>query len=362
MSKKKILFITPTLGGGGAERMICTIANNLDRGIYDVNVLVVMAGDHVYAKKIKEHINVIYGNQTTKMRYNLLYIFRVILTLSPDVVFSGAGFLNVLLAPFIPLFRSIRWIARETNTISENTTGKFELFLLRKFYNNFHVIIAQCEEMKADLIDNFAINPNIVKVINNPLEFDKIQCDLSEVSTEARSHFDNGKINLVACGRLAEQKGFDLLLEKFSCLTNLKDYHLTIIGKDQGGYGHVLNTLIREHQLADRVSILPFQSDIHNWIAEADCFILSSRYEGFPNILLEALACGVPALANDCPGGITEIINSDNGMVFDFAVEGSFHQALSEMQSTKFEENKIKESVKSRYDVGIIMSQYKEII
>ncbi len=361
MNKKKILFVTPTLGGGGAERVICNIVNNLDSNEYDIHVFVIAKGEHVYVKNLLDHINIIYGNKENRLRYNIFYILKIIRKVSPDIVFLGAGGLNVLIAPFIRFFKKIKWIARETNTVSKHNTSKIQVFLLKKFYNNFDTIIAQCNDMKDDLIVNFSVDPNIVKVINNPLDCKVISENQKKQSSKAKEYFSNGKVNLVACGRLTEQKGFDLLLSQFSEIPNLGDYHLTIIGRDQDSYSEYLNQIILEKNISKYVSLLPFNENIHAWLSEADIFILSSRYEGFPNILLEALCCGIPALVNNCLGGVSEIINKDNGLIFNFNQEGSFQSKLKEIQPIEFDRDRIKETV-AKYDIDIIIPKFHQIL
>ncbi len=351
----------PTLGGGGAERVVCNVANNLDPQKYDVNILLLMQADHVYVPLLASHVNVIYGGLRKQLRYCAFFVLRSIRKEKPDIVFLGSGNLNALISPFISFFKGIKWIARETNTVSVYTPSKIARFFVRKFYNNFHVIIAQCNDMKNDLVNNFQTNPNKIKIINNPVDTGSIAIALQHNSSDAQVHFNNGKINLVACGRLSNQKGFDLLLREFASLSNIEKYHLTIIGRNQDDYLDYLDKIISEQNIQNKVSILPFKNDIHAWLKEADIFVLSSRFEGFPNILLEAIYCGVPVLANHCPGGITEIVTQDNGEVFSFAKEADFEDKLNKIQNTHYTKEKLQDSIKQRYGIEKKMDEYNEV-
>ena len=106
------------------------------------------------------------------------------------------------------------------------------------------------------------------------------------------------------------------------------------------------------------------QKNPYQYLKFSDLFILSSRYEGFPNVLLEAGACGVYALANDCPGGIREIIEEGiNGEISDINDYQQFAEKIKEILSTeKSERNLIINSIKNRFSKEIILDKYEKIL
>jgi glycosyltransferase involved in cell wall biosynthesis len=115
---------------------------------------------------------------------------------------------------------------------------------------------------------------------------------------------------LVSCGRLTESKGFDRLIEAFHLLSgNFPAWSLTIAG--EGELRPKLETLIAEFGLSGRVSLPGAFRDSREVFEEADIFVLSSRYEGFPNVLTEAMAYGIPVVSFDCRSGPAEIIRND---------------------------------------------------
>src|SRR5262249_8325308 len=111
---------------------------------------------------------------------------------------------------------------------------------------------------------------------------------------------------ILAAGRLVDQKGFDVLIRAFALVVpECSDLRLVIAG--DGPQARALRDLAAELRLDDRVIFSGTVSGLQGLMREADAFVLSSRYEGFPNVLLEALACRVPVVATDCPGGPREI-------------------------------------------------------
>jgi glycosyltransferase involved in cell wall biosynthesis len=114
---------------------------------------------------------------------------------------------------------------------------------------------------------------------------------------------------ILGAGRLGTQKGFDILLQAFATMTGGRPARLIILG--EGNHRRDLEDLARELKVADRVLMPGFRSDFYAWLARADLFALSSRWEGSPNVLTEALALGIPSVSTDCPSGPREIL--DNG-------------------------------------------------
>ena len=350
----------PTLSGGGAERIISYLANNINRENYIPEILLIYQTNHIFIKNIAADIKINYLNLDINKKYFFLQTLKGILRIKPDIVLLGLSGINVLVSPFIPLFnRKIRWVARETNIASLHVTNNRMLFLYRYFYKNYDTIITQSNDMKNDLVSNFKIDHRKMIIINNPIDTNFID---SQLNIESPVSYSPDKINLLACGRLNQQKGFDLLIKAFSTLTNKDKYHLTIIGKSESEeYTEYLHSLIEENNLEDYISFKGFQSNSFKWFQKADIFILSSRYEGFPNVLLESLYCGTPVLANNCKGGINEIvINNENGFVYDYK-KNDFEQNLELISSKKFSSKHLSQIAKERFGLNKIIRQYESV-
>ena len=354
--KKKIsvIFILPDLETGGAERIVTTIANHLSRDKFEPKILL-LRKEGGYLKLLKDDVEII-DIKTERIRHSLKPILKEIYRRKPDIVFSGFGEVNAYMSLFIKLFPQVKFIARETNVVSQHVTKK-EIKFFYTFYNNYHQIIAQSDDMMNDLINNFKVSRSKIIKINNPVDFDFINEKLLN-SNKPESFRYNYK-NVVAIGNLSSRKGFDNLLKVFSRLKNENIIlHILGDGKDR----EIL------HQMKDFLGLKNIvfhgrQENPYQFLKYADLFILSSRYEGFPNVLLEAGACGTYSLANNCPGGINEIIQNDiNGEIGNIDNHEDFAQKIRLILQQNYDKEWIINSIKSRFSKEIILDNYEKVL
>lgn len=341
----------PGLTFGGAERVIFTLCNELDRSKFEP-VLVLFSKKGMPLEFLKPDVNVIDLN-INRIRYAIFPIINLIRKNKPDIVFGGWGEVSAFLSPLIPIFRKTKFIARETNVVSHHVQRK-EIQFFYRFYNNFNKIIAQSDDMKNDLIENWAIKPEKIIKINNPVDVHLIQSQM----IISEKLFSSDYKNVVAIGNLSGRKGFDLLLEVFEKLKQ-EPIKLYILG----------DGIDKEKLLAQKaklelenVEFLGIQKNPYAFLYQSDLFVLSSRYEGFPNVLLEAGVCGVYTLANDCPGGIDEIIKEPiNGEICDITQVDKFAEKIKELLSMNFDKASIQQSIISRFSKEIILKQYEKV-
>ena len=354
MTKKTIIFILPDLETGGAERIITTLANELPRE-YFLPKIMLMRKVGGYLKLLKDDVEII-DLKTERIRSSLKPILSEISKRKPDIVFSGFGEVNAYLSMFIKLFPKTKFIARETNVVSKHVTRK-EIKFFYNFYNNYKTIICQSNEMQNDLVKNFKIKPNKIIKINNPVDFNFIENAVKN-SHKPEEFITNFK-NVVAIGNLSPRKGFDNLLKVFSRLKNENILlHILGDGKDKEMLHQMKEMLGLKH-----VIFHGRQENPYRFLTHADLFVLSSRYEGFPNVLLEAGACGTYSLANDCPGGISEIISSDtNGEILDIEDYENFANKLKSLLHREHNADAIKNSIKTRFSKDIILNKYVEVL
>lgn len=354
MKKISVIFILPDLETGGAERIVTTIANHLSRDRFEPKILL-LRKQGGYLNLVKEDVEIIDIN-TERIRHSLKPILAEIYRRKPDIVFSGFGEVNAYLSLFIKLFPRTKFIARETNVVSEHVTRK-EIKFFYNFYNNYDKIIAQSDDMMKDLNKNFKIKSSKIIKINNPVDFDFID---EKLTTSSKPEcFKYNYKNVVAIGNLSARKGFDNLLKVFSRLKN-ENILLHILGDGQDR--EVLHQM-KEFLGLKNVVFHGRQENPYQFLKYADLFILSSRYEGFPNVLLEAGACGTYSLANNCPGGINEIIqNNTNGEISDIDNHEDFSQKIMRILHGNYDKDSIKNSIKSRFSKNIILDEYEKVL
>ncbi len=350
----QLIFILPDLEAGGAERIVTTLANNLPREYFQPNIML-MRKEGPYLAFLRDDVEVI-DLKVQRIRSSLFPILREIRKRQPDIVFSGFGEVNAYLSPFIRFFPQTKFIARETNVVSEHVTRRSIRFFY-KFYPSYHRIICQSDDMKNDLVRNFKLKEKKLVKINNPVDFGFIEEQLK--GQERPVLYNGGQKNILAVGNLSARKGFDNLLRVFSHLMD-ENIHLHILGN--GADKEKLLKLQKELGL-QKVFFHGQQSNPYPYLKFADAFVLSSRYEGFPNVLLEAGACGTIAVANNCPGGISEIIEEGiNGYTGNIDDHTAFAELITKVLDEPGNSDRIKESIHRRFSLPVILTQYEKAL
>jgi glycosyltransferase involved in cell wall biosynthesis len=361
--KTKILFIIPHLVGGGSERMITNLCNNLNRKKFDITLLLIVAeGEYLHlihddVKIIDLKINRCDGilNNTIKC---LIKIPAILKKDKPNIVMSTITHINIIMA-IIKCFqpKHICFIARESNILSYIT--KQDAFYLRMLYHllyrKFERIVAQSKDMKEDMVKNYSVPEDKITIINNFIDDEYIDIKLNEDET---INMPYDKINLLSVGRLEFQKGYDLLLDSFSKFPDKNRFHLTILGK--GIHEKEIQTRIKVLALENYVTLLGFSANPYKYMAKADIFISSSRFEGFPNAVIESLACGLPVIANNYLGGIREILdNHELGYIINIEDAVEFNQTIDKCLGK--DRAKIRLIARNRYSKNSIIKHYETL-
>jgi glycosyltransferase involved in cell wall biosynthesis len=318
-----VLFILPRFSGGGAERVIINLLTELcDDYLVEI---VVFDKNGPLLNAIPRDVT-IHNLSKTTLRSAVVPLVKKIKQVNPDVIFSTFGYINVTLL-------SIRWLlpqkvkiwVREANlpsiSIPNNPHSKIMNILYWALYRKADKLICTSTRMKSEFILDFSIPESIIEVLPNLVDSDTIRT--LSIPTK---RFDRGGVCYIASGRLTFQKGFDRLLHWFSKLENKKST-LVILGD-----GNLKDELTREVVLLDiqdRVRFVGFCNNPWKWYTGADVFLLSSRWEGMPNSVLESLACGTPVVATEDSGGIREINNNS------IIVTNNSRQFIQAMNSAK---------------------------
>jgi glycosyltransferase involved in cell wall biosynthesis len=197
-----------------------------------------------------------------------------------------------------------------------------------------------------------------IRVIYNPI----VTPALFEKSRVLLEHpwFKSGEPPvLLAAGRLTGQKGFDVLIRAFARVR--KDHRVRLLIVGEGEERPALEAMIREYELGQDVSMPGFVPNPYNYMAHAAAFVLSSRWEGLPTVLVEALALGAPIISTDCPSGPREILMGGKyGQLLPVDDPGALAAAIA----TSLSANVLRPSRESweSYEIECVTDQYLNIL
>jgi glycosyltransferase involved in cell wall biosynthesis len=247
---------------------------------------------------------VIYDLDTRTLKKSILPIIRIVRKLKPAIIYSTFGYINIPLLACRWLLPSgiMIWI-REANLPSislDNNPHPYFMKLAYYFlYRSSDRVFCTSHLMRKELTLNFNVPELKISLLTNPVDEENIHLNIAYVKRK------NSKgLNFVAAGRLTYQKGFDRLLLWFSSLNNSNNT-LTILG--DGPLKRSLKADIQELGIQNQVTLGGFVDNPWQYYAEADAFILPSRWEGMSNAALEALSCGTIVISTSSSGGIKEV-------------------------------------------------------
>ena len=298
MNKKKILIFLQD-GVGGAERVSVLFGKKLDKQQYDVKFCLVDRNSKTsIADFIPEGYPIIRIPKAGPLKM-IWQLFSIVRREHPHVVFSSLMYLNTKILIWSFLFPDIRFIIRcEMYPSLFNTKQKRRMAFT---YKKADAIIAQTQEMADELTQDLHINKDKVTVIQNPVDTELIDRLVEE---GCNPYPQDGRKHIVASGRFSYQKGYDLLFKSFAVICDKRhDIDLYIIGDTNHGGGQYyeeMMTLAKGLKIGDRVHCVGYQSNPYVYVRYADCFVLSSRFEGLPNVMIEAQYLGTPVAAFKC--------------------------------------------------------------
>ena len=354
-AKHRVLMIIPSLVVGGAERVMVHLVNNLDRQHFEpILYLDKLEGGLLTA--IHEDVQILDPGKRRGLN-KILFLLREIRRHRPHIVF-------IMMLPIAALASRLSGtkaitILRETvfSPKLEQSSNPFIHWLNRIGVKSCHHVIAPAAGLKTHLLDWYGLQPNQIEVINNPV-------DIRQIRTLAQEplSFSGAKFNLIAVGRLTYQKGFDLLIEALASIQDIP-WRLRILG--EGEQKQSLLQLASDYNVCKRIEFLGLRSNPYSYMAHSDLLILPSRWEGFPNVLLEAMACGVPVLATRCPTGPDEIITAGiNGELCDIepkSIAAAVSKLYTDRDATKQLAIVASERIK-RFDLANILEQYEAFL
>lgn len=296
---KCFLVTVPTLGAGGMERAVINICKEIINQGHICHVYVMCGGDIAYT--LPDSINVIYGNRNVKNKLGILYSYlklrSIYKRINPSSVISFTiKYSTYVMLSLFGLDAKVFVMHRSNPYISY---GRINEFLSKLLFPKATALVVQTQYTRKVFMARYSTERVIV--FPNPVrELPEYNCD------------DTEKI-ILSAGRLIKGKGFNDLIKIFKEIDRT-DWKLIILG--DGPERENLEKLIRDYSLERNVYLLGFTNEIDEYLKKASIFAFTSKSEGFPNALLEAMCAGLPCVSYDCLTGPSDIIeDGQNGFL-----------------------------------------------
>jgi len=359
---KTVAFLLPNLRGGGAERVFVHLMNALDRTRFNpLLILIEKKGD--YLGDIAPDVTVI-DLASRRFLHSLPRLWGTLHRIRPDFLLVSHGYISLTLALLSPfLLPNTRIVVREANLPSRWITTLpfwrrlFFSFLYRFFFRRIRYIVAQSTAMRHDISTFCHIPPERITTIPNPI-------DMAAIEQYTRSpspiRLPEGKKRLLAVGRLVPQKQYPLLLEAVRHLLPDIPFYLVICG--EGPEKRLIEETINRMGISPYVHLAGFMRNPYPLMKEVDLLILSSAFEGFPNVLIESHACGTPTVSFDKIGGVEEIIvEGVNGFFACYGDPLSLAYAIRRALSFSWSRERIRATAVERFAISHIIRSWETL-
>lgn len=325
----KLALLIYSLSGGGAERQASYILAYCVKNNIEVH-LVLMNTTIKY--ELPENLPIHYIETSSPSESGILKVLKIPLlaykyaklvkklNITHSVsLLSRPNYINVIASKFTRYKFNVITNELAFPTLQYSYKGfqsNFNKTMIRLLYPKSDLLIGNSKGNAIDLVENFGVPNEIVKVVHNPIDLSKIE-NIEPVT----SFFDAEAFNIITLGRLDIGKNHEMLIRAIHMQQNPM-FKLYIYGV--GDMHEHLNNLISELNLKEQVYLMGFDPNPYQYLKAADLFIFGSNHEGFPNVLLEAMACGLPILSTNCQSGPSEIMElkaaKDDIMLTDYGI------------------------------------------
>ncbi len=318
-----------SLSGGGAERVVSYLVTYCIENKIDVHLILMNTNItydfpeslqiHHIEKSNKEESGVLKALKIPMLAYKYAKLVEQLKLTHSLSFLTRPSFINII-SRILTNYK-FKVITNERAFPSLQYSYKsfqstFNKKLIRSLYKKSDIIISNSYGNAKDLLDNFEVSSTKLKVIHNPIDLYKIN-NIEPIE----SYFDNSKYNIITLGRLDIGKNHIMLIK---ALHNLQNSLIRLYIFGEGNMQEELELLIKELDLHLQVFLIGFDSNPYKYLKAADLFIFGSNHEGFPNVLLEAMACGLPILTTNCQSGPSEIMEleiiKDDLMITDYGI------------------------------------------
>lgn len=350
------------MGIGGAERVCVNLANEWALRDHKVDIVVLNLENDINTQHLDSRVKV-HELGVSRLRYSFVPMLRFIKKNKPKFMFVFGNEMAVIINKLRKLkLVDTKVVVRVLNNVNislakeDNVSPVVEKYLnnAQKQLKDMDFVISQCADMKKMIVKKGLVEEDHIRVVYNPVSkalIDKV----GELSPER-----NGKKYVTFVGRVDPQKQPDQLIKAFDRIHKaLPDTVLRIVG--DGNLMSQTKELVLGLGLQDCVLFDGIRKDMENVYALSDVIILSSQYEGMPNVLIESIGCGIPVVSYDCPIGPAEIVEDG---VNGFLVEQDNTDMLADKTVLALTQSWDKDIIKAtcrKFDVKCIADSYEEI-
>lgn len=352
MSKKRVIFFLPALDVGGAERVTVNIIRYLNPNSYDIH-LVMVQKKGLFLEHIPNYVT-IHDLGVKKTIFSIFRLRKVIKKIEPDIIYS------TLIRTHVAIYFALKNITQQLKVVmrmpsspklmmEEGGGNVINKFILTKALKKADIVVAQTPEMKDEIEFYYNVNSKNVKVLLNILDKENINKSIKNQTNP----FDSKNINVVASGLVRHIKGFDILILAFKKVyMKNKNFRLYIIGRDLNGQTAQYEKLVISLGLEGVVFFLGYQSNPYRYYFYSDLFVLSSRREGLPNVVLENLYLNKPIVATRCVPFMSTIIQEGiNGFLVDINDVDSLATAIINFKEIKEPTLKLSDNYSTLEDI-----------
>ncbi|QES89188.1 glycosyltransferase family 4 protein [Rhizosphaericola mali] len=318
------LFVAEINKPGGTERVVVNLANSFHKRGYSVTVVSVNTqhGNTFYLLEqgvALIHLGVVLERNVLKRVSfgfrNTVNRIKSILPKSPTILMATDPITCYALALIQPKFPLHKYIACEHMGLA--IAQKYSLLARKWLFGRMDAIVTLTQRDKSALLNAKIPHKHIAVIPNEISFFPENTCDYKAKQILTVGKYDN-------------QKGYDLLLKYvIPLLRNYQDWKLVLVG--QGEWKTSLQKNIEDASLTKQIELHQPTKDIVQYYLKSSIYVMSSRYEGFPMVLLEARACGLPVLSVDCPSGPADILHEDDGILVPMNDAWSFREGLEKL-------------------------------
>ncbi len=335
---KTVLFLIPTLGGGGAERVLVNLVNNMDRKRYKITVQTLFA-EGVHQGGLKEDIEYKYcfkkvfrGNAKLLTLFSPRFLYKLLIGRRYDIVVSYLEGPTARIVSGCPFSDSklVNWVHVEQNNIRNAAYSYRSASEAYECINRFDVSVCVAESVKQDFTRLFKLNHPCL-VLYNTNEYDEIRQKANEPMLDWK---ESSVVRVVSVGRLVPAKGFDRLIKVHKQLLDCGlMHHIYILG--EGDMRTEIEETISKLNVIDSFHLIGFRENPYRYVVNADMFVCSSRREGFSTAVTEALVLGLPVVSTNCSGAYELLGNNNEYGIVTSNDENGIFDGMCKMLSDK---------------------------